>query len=925
MTSVSPFGKEVVARTPEIVRIAALPRRVWTDEAAAQLAAMMTRELKTPKGTQSLRPVQAIALYEAMQVGGLFGPIRVGGGKCLGRGTLVLMFDGSIKAVEQIVAGDVLMGPDSGPRYVKTTCTGREPLYRIVPVKGEPYVVNESHILSVKQTKQSSSHTAPCMRGGRVRNLTVKEFLAESERFRANWKGYRVGVEFEAKEVPEPYMLGVWLGDGSSNTFDITTADPEIVAEIHAFAARYALHIRVSTQEGNASYTYHLSNGPKAAGRKKKSIVAQWLQHENVLNNKHVPEAYKINSRHVRLEVLAGLLDSDGSLDRSGYDYISISERLADDVCFLARSLGLAAYKRMTRKECVNNGVWGTYYRVSISGDTSCIPCRIARKKASVRRQKKSVLMTGIRAEPIGEGDFFGFELDGVDRLFLLGDFTVTHNTLLTMLLPLVLEANRPILLLPAALVDKTWVDFKRLQEHWRLPTNVQIISYESLSLVQSATKLEYIQPGLIVTDEAHYIKAARAGRTRRVTRYMQRYPETLFAAVSGTIMKSSIKDFAHLLRWCLKDGAPIPKTDDEVAAWADALDEKVNPLARRQPDALFDLGERPAGVSALTAARQVFQARLLETPGVVASSRNDGVTCSLRISALDYKPRAVTEQHIDSMRRGVKDSRGTYVVQPWTTPDGWTFSQAIEFRMYLRQLALGFHGIWRPRPPPEWVAARRDWAVYVRETLAESRSLDTELQVANAVDAGRLHTTTLDAWRAVRDTFKIQPEDVWHDDTALRVCAEWMKEKPGIVWSEHVFFARKLAQMTGATYYGANGCTDSGESITLVKAGKPIIASVQANATGRNLQMFSQNLITSIPPGASTLEQLIGRTHRDGQEADEVTVEFLLGCLEHYDAFDKAVSGAKAAADTLGHDQKILLADIIIPNINSRTGPLWV
>jgi hypothetical protein len=925
MNATSPFGKNAVERTKEIARIAALPRRVWTDDAAQKLAQMLTRELKRPAGTMSLRPVQAIALYEAMEVEGLFGPIRVGGGKCLGRGTPVLMFDGSIKPVEQVAVGDVLMGPDSGPRTVRSTCTGREMLYRIVPVKGEPYVVNESHVLSLKQTKQSSWHHAPCMQAGRVRNLTVKEFLGQSERFRANWKGYRVGVEFRAREVPEPYMLGLWLGDGSSNEFAITTADAEVVAEIRGFASRYERQVRVCSQEGNAAYTYHLSNGRAASGKKQKNIGAAWLQSAGVLNNKHVPHDYKTSSRASRLDLLAGLIDSHGSLGHVGYDYASVSERLADDVCFLARSLGLAAYKRVTRKQCVNNGVWGTYYRVSISGDVSAVPCRVARKKAPPRRQKKSVLMTGIRAEPIGEGDYFGFELEGVDRLFLLGDFTVTHNTLTTLLLPRVLDAKNPVLLLPAALVEKTWRDYKDLAQHWVLPTNIQIISYEMLGLVQSAQKLDYIEPDLIVADECHYLKNGRAGRTRRVIRYMQAHPKTKFVGVSGTVMKASLRDFAHLLRFALKSRAPIPMTDEEVHAWADALDEKVNPLARRQPDALLALGDAPATEDKLTAARQIFQTRLLQTPGVVASSKSDGVTCSLRVSALEYQPAPITEQHIDSMRRGVKDSHGRYIVHPWTTPDGWAFSQAIEFRMYLRQLALGFHSVWDPRPPKAWSDARRDWAMFVRETLAESDALDTELQVANAVDAGKLRTHTLQAWRDVRDTFKIQPKDVWHDDAALLACARWMKDHKGIVWTEHVFFARRLSQLTGATYYGANGCTSSGESITLVKPGAPIIASIQANSTGRNLQMFSENLITSCPPSAATLEQLIGRTHRDGQQADEVTVEFLLGCLEHYDAFDRAVHAARAAADTLGHDQKLLLADLCLPNINSRVGPLWV
>jgi hypothetical protein len=522
-------------------------------------------------------------------------------------------------------------------------------------------------------------------------------------------------------------------------------------------------------------------------------------------------------------------------------------------------------------------------------------------------------------------------------------------KTLITLLLPLVLEAKRPVLLLPATLVEKTWHDRKILAEHWRLPTNLQIISYELLGLVQSAEKLEYIRPDWIITDECFFLKNLRAGRTRRVARYMDKYPETGFVALAGTVMKGSIRDFAHLLRWSLKRNAPIPATDAEIDSWADALDERVNPLARRRPEALLQLaglvdaglrgnrdgskGDRGKELAELIStlehddvveARRAFQLRLLETRGVVASPRTDDVACSLRVSALEYQPSPVTEQHIGNMRHGVKDAHGKYVVRPWTTPDGWAFGNPIEFRMYLRQLALGFHGVWDPRPPQKWIEARRDWAGFVRETLEESQSLDTELQVANEVDAGRLSTITLDRWRAVRDTFTIQPKDVWHDDAALEACAAWMEERKGIVWCEHRFFSHKLAAMTGATYYGANGLSERGDSITVVKPGKAIIASVQANAAGRNLQMFSTNLVTSCPPSGQTVEQLIGRTHRFGQEADEVTVDVLLGCREHHDAFQRALDSARAAADTLGHEQKLLLADVVMPDISGRRGPLW-
>ena len=505
-------------------------------------------------------------------------------------------------------------------------------------------------------------------------------------------------------------------------------------------------------------------------------------------------------------------------------------------------------------------------------------------------------------------------------------------KSLVSMLIPTVLQANPVLLLLPAGLLEKTRYDYNVLREHWRLPTNLQFMSYEILGLVQSVDKLNYISPKLIIADECHYIKSPRAGRTKRVRRYMHDNPGTMFCAMSGTIMKSSINDFAPLLRWSLKEHAPIPRTVEETNEWAEALDERVNPLARRKPGAIFDLAPKsvkaeaiaaaavPApiwplpGGDSLTTARQIFQSRLLETRGVVASSRTDGVTCSLVIRPYEYKVGKVTEDHVNFLRK------------TWITPDGWPFKEALEFARYIRQLALDFHSVWDPRPPLEWTAARKAWGQFARETLSHSHTVDTELHLANKIDAGEVHDGgVLNAWRAVRDSYKPNPKPVWHDDSALRACAEWMEREKGIVWTKHVFFAQRLAQMTGADYYGADAVNQRGESIAYVKAGKAIIASIDACGTGQNLQMFSSNLITSWPPGALPCEQLLGRTHRDGQEADEVFVDVMLGCMEHHEAYFRALSGARAAADLLGHDQKLLLATSSIPaTLTGRRGPMW-
>ena len=103
-------------------------------------------------------------------------------------------------------------------------------------------------------------------------------------------------------------------------------------------------------------------------------------------------------------------------------------DRLAQDIAFVARSLGLRA---LIAPKPVN----GTpYWRLFISGDCTELPLRVVRKIPSPRRQKKDVLRSGFTLHDVGAGRYFGFTIDG-DHRYLLGDFTVTHNSGKTIML----------------------------------------------------------------------------------------------------------------------------------------------------------------------------------------------------------------------------------------------------------------------------------------------------------------------------------------------------------------------------------------------------------------------------------------------------------------------------------------------------------
>jgi hypothetical protein len=351
-----------------------------------------------------------------------------GTGKCLGKNTPVIMADGTIKMVQDVAVGDKIMGDDSTPRNVISLARGQEQLYRIIPTKGDSYVVNESHILSLKVSKNKQYNN---LVKGDIVDICVKDYLNLSNSKKSCLKGYRAGITFEHKDVPfDPYLFGYWLGDGCSTKTQITTADLEIVEHFRKELENGGMEI----VKGSDTYVWNIRSNQCINNYSPKGSNAflSFLKSYELINNKHIPDIYKYNSRHVQLQVLAGIIDSDGYADGKSYDICLVNEKLLDDVIYIARSLGFAAFKKQCQKTCTNgkNGpIQNTYYRTNIFGNKLAdIPVILSRRRVEQRSQMKDPLVNGIELQPLGIGDYYGFEIDGNHR-FMLGDFTVTHNT----------------------------------------------------------------------------------------------------------------------------------------------------------------------------------------------------------------------------------------------------------------------------------------------------------------------------------------------------------------------------------------------------------------------------------------------------------------------------------------------------------------
>lgn len=326
-----------------------------------------------------------------------------GNGKCLGRNTPVIMYDGSVKKVQTIVDGDLLAGVDSTPRVVSGVHKGFEGMYRITPIKGDPFECNESHILSLKKTGTDD-----------ITNISVKAYLTASRTFKHTHKLWKVGIELDQCVTPcDPYIIGAYLSDGNKSHSMIYCGD---IKQPVLDYIESRMDIGTKDYENGAWY-YSLLGF---------SDIRRSLLNES--NERHIPSEYLLNSRHTRRHLLAGILDCDGELNSNGYILTCKDECYADQVQFLVRSLGLICKKTEFISRIKYSGFEGLYYRLAISGHTDMIPCKVPSKQAEPRRQKKNPMLTGFSVDDIGDGYYYGFTVDK-DHLFLLGDFTVTHNT----------------------------------------------------------------------------------------------------------------------------------------------------------------------------------------------------------------------------------------------------------------------------------------------------------------------------------------------------------------------------------------------------------------------------------------------------------------------------------------------------------------
>lgn len=498
-------------------------------------------------------------------------------------------------------------------------------------------------------------------------------------------------------------------------------------------------------------------------------------------------------------------------------------------------------------------------------------------------------------------------------------------KTLISFLTPVVLEAKRPVLIVPARLRDKTIREFAALEQHWRSHPRIEILSYEKLSREGGTKYLQTLQPDLLIFDEVHKLKNRSAAVTRKVAAWMKTFPETRVVAMSGTITKRSLLDFSHVLRWALPTCCPLPQPLAELESWASAVDEikTFEQRVQTSPGALVAFCSPDEKMRGIEGVRSGLRRRIQETSGVVATS-GQSVSASLNIALhLEEGYNDRIKELSAQLRNGVLPNGDVYV------EEGREASALQAKWRIMRTLTSGFWYDWEPKPPREWLELRSSWKKTVRRVLEEHiPGLESEALIVKAAKQKKLGAAAHDLyerWHEVKDEHRWSVVPRWEDDCLIDRVGEWAKKHSGLIWVSEVALGHRLEEKLGLPYFHEMGRDKLNRAVeTMDPKEGSVVLSVASNSEGRNLQAWNENLVISPPPTGTVWEQLLGRTHRQGQEADEIWVDVIIGCDVEWQCWKQAVKDAKYASGIEGV-KKLMYATVDQAfKIPSPDGFLW-
>lgn len=515
------------------------------------------------------------------------------------------------------------------------------------------------------------------------------------------------------------------------------------------------------------------------------------------------------------------------------------------------------------------------------------------------------------------------FEIGTCGGLF--GPISVGHGkTLLDLLAPLAFrDCRTAALLVPPKLVDQLVLEYRLTAQHFRVPQLVvhradkippfevpgapvlHVYPYSKLSRPDSSVFLEdVLKPDVVIADECQHLRDVNTATCSRVMRLFARRPETRLACWTGSMFVSKIEDCAHLAALSLKHRSPLPILREKVEEWSRAL--AYDPDRRCPPGALLSLCDPGEDIFS------GFRRRLVETEGVVST-----IEASIDVAQV------VLERDAPEIPDVVQDALDM-VRDEEKRPDGEELIDQLSVSRCAREIACGFYYKWIypghefPRDEAlvdDWFESRQEFNRALRSKLKKREPyLDSDYLCIQAARRAfgdlppdpKLPSWDCPAWPRWRDTERLvnyDTEAVRLSDFLAQDAAAWGERHRGVIWYEAREFGLMISECSGLPMYV--GGNKAARAIVQEDGRRSIVASITSHGTGRNgLQFaFSEQLIAQPPPSP---EQLIGRLHRPGQRATQVTSWIYRHTDELRRAYDQAIMKSGFVAGVSGSGQHI-------------------
>jgi replicative DNA helicase len=349
--------------------------------------------------------------------------------KALRYGSVVYTPSGP-KKIESLEIGDVICHPYESTSIVENVFDHNTDIYRVYFRDGDFVDCCEDHLWEVYKRYPyiKFDQKKPLVKSTKeLINDLVMNRNRESKEYKWDIK-LTNELEFDYQEVPiDPYILGMILGDGSLfHTVKIHTGD-EDRAEFHSYLLEaYGKDVKLDYIRKDAVLTTYRINGLL------KHIRDLGLHKKNC-HTKFIPDVYKYNSKEVRLQVLQGLMDTDGSCvqDKRSKNtrciYSSVSIKLASDLKEIVQSLGGLCSLVKTKTYCNGKEFFTYKCEVRLPSEN---PFRLKRKAKLVKPRMLGFLKrTIVKIEPLEIKDNARcITVSNPDGLFLTDNYVVTHN-----------------------------------------------------------------------------------------------------------------------------------------------------------------------------------------------------------------------------------------------------------------------------------------------------------------------------------------------------------------------------------------------------------------------------------------------------------------------------------------------------------------